>query len=226
MDRIEATPIRILLVDDHAVLRAGLRAIISNHRGMAVVGEAGDTAAALAAAATTKPDITLLDLDLGDESGVELLPGLLEVAPDTRVILLTGLRDPQVHRRAILLGAVGLVLKEKAVETVIKAIEKVHAGEVWLDRAMIASILNARVRGEQAQQSPGDKRIETLTAREREVIELIGAGLKNRQIAERLVISEATVRHHLTSIFGKLGVEDRFDLALFAYRHGLAKLPE
>lgn len=200
--------------------------IITKHAGMAVVGEAGDSTSALAAAAATRPDIVLLDLDLGDESGADLLPGLLDAVPDTRVILLTGLRDPQAHRRAILLGAVGLVLKEKAVETVLKAIEKVHAGEVWLDRAMIASILNSRVHGERAQQGPGDKRIDALTAREREVIELIGAGLKNRQIAERLVISEATVRHHLTSIFGKLGVEDRFDLALFAYRHNLAKVPE
>jgi two-component system, NarL family, nitrate/nitrite response regulator NarL len=220
-------PIRILMIDDHAVLRAGLRMLIESHTGMLVVGEAENRREALAAIANETPDIILLDLDLGDENGLDLLPELIAAVRDARIILLTGLRDVEVQRRAILLGAMGLVLKQKAADTVIRAIEKVYAGEVWLDRAMIASILNERVNPnttpEQHAQAP---RIAMLTEREREVIRLIGEGIKNRQIAERMYISEATVRHHLTSVFAKLGVTDRFELVIYAFQHGLAKLPQ
>jgi two-component system, NarL family, nitrate/nitrite response regulator NarL len=220
-------PIRILMIDDHAVLRTGLRMIIESHIGMTVVGEAENRRESLAAIANQPPDIILLDLDLGDENGLDLLPDLLPSVPDARIILLTGLRDPEVQRRAILLGAMGLVSKQKAADTVIRAIEKVYAGEVWLDRAMIASILNDRVNTSvTADQNVEALRIAKLTEREREVIRLIGEGIKNRQIAERMYISEATVRHHLTSVFAKLGVADRFELVIYAFQHGLAKLPQ
>jgi len=215
------------MIDDHAVLRTGLRMIIENHMGMMVVGEAENRRESLNAIANETPDIILLDLDLGDENGLDLLPELLAAVPDARIILLTGLRDPEVQRRAILLGAMGLVSKQKAADTVIRAIEKVYAGEVWLDRAMIASILNDRVNTSGAtDQSVEAQRIAKLTEREREVIQLIGEGIKNRQIAARLYISEATVRHHLTSVFAKLGVADRFELVIYAFQHGLAKLPQ
>lgn len=220
-------PIRILMIDDHAMLRAGLRMIIESHKGMVVVGEAENRRESLAAIANETPDIILLDLDLGDENGLDLLPELIATVPDARIILLTGLRDPEVQRRAILLGAMGLVSKQKAADTVIRAIEKVYAGEVWLDRAMIASILNDRVNTSVApDQNVEALRIAKLTEREREVIRLIGEGIKNRQIAERMYISEATVRHHLTSVFAKLGVADRFELVIYAFQHGLAKLPQ
>ena len=225
--RMQQDDIRILIVDDHGVVRAGLRMLLEALPGMTIVGEAADGVAALAVAAAEQPAIILLDLDLGNDNGIDLLPKLIAAAPDTRVILLTGLRDPQIHRQAILLGAMGLVLKEKAIETVIKAIEKVNAGEVWLDRTMIASILNARAHGNSTKEDNVESaKIATLTEREHEVIRLIGAGLRNRAIAARLVISEATVRHHLTSIFSKLEVSDRFELVIYAYRHSLATLPQ
>lgn len=222
-------PIRVFIIDDHAVLRDGLRVVIDIQPGMVVVGEAATRDQALANAPAALPDVILLDLDLGDgdEDGLNLLPDLLTVVPDARIILLTGIRDPEAHRRAVLLGALGLVLKEKASQTVIHAIEKVHAGEVWLDRGMIASILNERSRGMASQPYDAEaEKIVRLTEREREVVALVGDGRRNKQIADLLVISEATVRHHLTSIFAKLGVEDRFELAIYAYRHGLAKLPQ
>jgi DNA-binding NarL/FixJ family response regulator len=214
------------MIDDHALLRTGLRMIIESHTGMVVVGEAENRNGALAAIAHETPDIILLDLDLGDENGLDLLPDLIAAVRDARIILITGLRDAEVQRRAILLGAMGLVLKQKAADTVIRAIEKVYAGEVWLDRAMIASILNDRVTTNAAPEPSAEApRIAMLTEREREVIRLIGEGIKNRQIAERMYISEATVRHHLTSVFAKLDVTDRFELVIFAFQHGLAKLP-
>ncbi len=219
--------IRVYLIDDHLLMREGLRMLIGSNPNLVVVGDAGGWEQAKDTIAALRPHVVLLDLDLGDASGLDVLPQLLDVLPDTRVIMLTGIRDPEQHRQAVLLGAMGLVLKEKAAETVSRAIERVHAGEVWLERTLIASILNDRSRKASSAADDAElARIAQLTERERELIALVGAGLRNRQIAERLVISEATVRHHLTSIFAKLDVADRFDLALFAYRHHLAKVPQ
>ena len=221
------SPIRILIIDDHPVLRMGLRVVIENHQHMRVVGEASDSATAVAVTTEEQPDIILLDLDLGRDSGFDLLPEVLEIAPEARLIVVTGVRDAEAHQRAVLLGAVGLVLKEKALESLPKAIEKVYEGEVWLDRSMIASVLNSRARGGQAHDHDAyAAQISSLTERERQVIQLLGEGLRNKEIAERLVISEATVRNHLTSILAKIGVNDRFELVVFAYRHGLSQLPK
>jgi DNA-binding NarL/FixJ family response regulator len=219
-------PVRVYLIDDHQLLRDGLRMLINAQQGLEVVGEAGGREEALAGVSRVKPDVVLLDVDLGNDDGLELLPYLIDRVPSMHVIMLTGVRDPEVHRRAVLMGAMGLVLKEKAAETVLRAIEKVCAGEVWLDRTLIASILNERARGQPASHSQESEKIARLTDREREVIALVGDGLRNRQICERLVISEATVRHHLTSIFSKLNVADRFELAVYAYRHHLAEVPK
>ena len=220
-------PISVLLVDDHAVVRSGLRVLIDNRPGLRVAGEVAHSADALALAAAEQPDVILLDLDLAGDSGLDLLPKLLKAAGNTRVIILTGVRDPEAHYRAMRLGASGLVLKEKAAEIVIKAIEKVHAGELWFDRSLMGSVIAeiARDSGAKKKDDPEAAKIATLTEREREVIALIGEGLKNKHIAGRLFISETTVRHHLTSIFDKLGTSDRLELVIYAYRHGLATPP-
>ncbi len=126
----------------------------------------------------------------------------------------------------MLLGAMGLVFKEKAAEVVIRAIERVHAGEVWFDRTLIGNVLTELSRASATKKlDPEATKITKLTEREREIAALIGEGLKNKQIANRLFISETTVRHHLTSVFDKLGVTDRLELIIYAYRHGLAKPP-
>ena len=215
--------IHVLLIEDHAVVRAGLRLLIESRPGMVVVGEAANHNDALAIAAREQPDIILLDLDLGAEKGLDILPGLLAAAGQARVLILTGVRNVEDHRQAIRQGAMGLVLKEQAPETLLKAIEKVHAGEVWLDRAILASVLSEMVLGGARPANAEATRISALTEREREVIALIGEGLKNKQIGDRLSISETTVRHHLTSIFAKLGVESRLEMLIFAHRHGLHK---
>ena len=141
------------------------------------------------------------------------------------MLVLTALRDPEARRRAVRLGAVGLLLKEKAPEVLLRAIEKVHIGEAWIDRSMVANVL-AQLTSRNGSQFDSDKRkIATLTAREREVALLVTQGFKNRQIAQRLFISETTVRHHLTAVFAKLDVTDRLELVIYTYRHGLAKTP-
>jgi len=219
--------IRILIIDDHAVFRMGVRAVLESDERMRIVGEASDYSSAIPIIVEQQPDIILLDLDLGNDSGFDLLPEVLQLAPDARLIVLTGVRDSEAHQRAVLLGAMGLVLKEKALDSLLKAIEKVYQGEVWLDRTMIASVLNSRARsGTSPEQNPYAAQIASLTEREREIIQLVGEGMRNKEIAERLVISEATVRNHLTSVFAKLGVNDRFELVVFAYRYGICQLPK
>jgi DNA-binding NarL/FixJ family response regulator len=222
-----AEPIRVLLIDDHVIVRAGLRMLIESYKRMIVVGEAISRTDALAIAAREQPDVILLDLDLAGESGLDFLRELLATATGARVVILTGVRDPEAHRRAVRLGAMGLVSKDKAAEVLIKAIERVHAGEVWLDRQLTARVLSEMSEADQnrTEVDRDADRVDSLTGREREIVGLVCQGLKNRQISDRLFISEATVRNHLTSILSKLELSDRFELALFAYRHHLAKPP-
>src|SRR5206468_5569653 len=123
--------IRVLIVDDHEVVRAGIRMLIESHPTLTVAGEAATVAEALAAVRRDPPDIVLLDLDLGGEQAVDFIPELLATAPPPRVLVLTGVRDPELHRRAARLGAMGIVRKEKAAAILLEAIEKVHGGEAW-----------------------------------------------------------------------------------------------
>lgn len=133
-------PITVLIVDDHAVVRAGLRMLIDQDPGMKVTGVAGNRAEALDAAASTQPDVIILDIVLGDEDGLSFLPELRQVARNARVLVLTGLRSSESQRQAMRAGAMGVVLKDHAAEVLIKAIEKVHSGEVWLDRLMMGRV--------------------------------------------------------------------------------------
>jgi DNA-binding NarL/FixJ family response regulator len=223
MASISQTEIRILIVDDHQLVQTGLRMLIESQPGMKVVGKASTGAEALALAADKKPNLILLDIDLGAENGLDLLPELRLNALDARVLILTGLTDDATHRQAARLGAAGLVLKQNAAEVLLKAIKKVHEGEIWLDRSVMSNLLNEINRPDKF--DPDEAKMASLTAREREVIALIAEGQKNKQIAERLFISETTVTHHLSSIFSKLGVSDRLELVIYAFSHGLARMP-
>ena len=218
-------PIRIMIVDDHAVIRTGLRMLIEQDRLMTVVAMAGNPTEALGLAEAEKPDIIILDLMLGEEDGLEFLPDLCRRCPSSRVLVLTGVQTPELHRQAIRRGAMGIVLKQQAAELLIKAIKKVHEGEVWIDRSMIGSVLNDVRNERREEENPEAKQISTLTPREREVIALVSEGLKNKIIGERLFISDTTVTHHLSSIYSKLGVADRLELVIFAFANKLAKKP-
>jgi DNA-binding NarL/FixJ family response regulator len=238
------------------IVREGLRLLLESQNGLSVLGEASNCPDAVALAAREQPDIILLDLDLGDVHGLDCLPELLAVSAKSKVLVLTGVYDLEIFHQAVSRGAVGIVRKMEAAEVLVKAIRKVFAGEVWLDGALMARVLNdlwrvksghpfetvvttpmrfGAVQREVVEQfwsphieapNPDEAaRIAQLTEREREVITLIGEGLRNQQIADRLSISVITVRHHLSSVFAKLDVGDRFELAIYSYRHGLAKLP-
>src|SRR5207245_10977054 len=218
------TAIRILLVDDHQIFLTGLQLLIEKEPHMIVVGTAINRAEALALM-QEHPDIVLLDLDLGNESGIDFLPQLIEPEEPPRVIAVTGVPDPELHLRAVRLGAMGVVLKVESSAFLIKAIRKVHSGEVWLNNSLISTVMTELLHANASKKvDPEAEKIASLTEREHEVIALLAEGRRNKQIGEQLFISEKTVRHYLTSIFEKLGVTDRLALMIYAYKYGLAKL--
>jgi two-component system nitrate/nitrite response regulator NarL len=217
------TVIRIVIIDDHDIFIAALRAFLEKDPELIVIGEGHNTDEAIRAA-SEKPDLILLDLLLGPESGLDILPELIKAADGARVLVLTGVPDPEVHVRAVCLGAMGIINKIDPPHLLLKAIHKVHAGELWLNRTMTATAMT-QLQAANNRVDPEAAKIATLTARELEVVSALGEGLRNKDIAERLCLSEKTVRHYLTSIFDKLDVADRLELIIHAYRHGLAKVP-
>ena len=215
-------PIRIVIIDSHTLVRAGLRLIVDKHRGMKMVGEAGEAKEGLEIVASQKPDIILLKLDPFRSIGLEIIRKLPKASSGSRVILLARLDETQALINAVQEGALGIVLMTQTPEILIKAIQKVHAGEVWIERSMIANLLSGLTNAQRPiTQDPQTECIAQLSPRERQVIQQIGRGLKNYQIAKQLCLSETTVRHHLTSIYGKLGVSDRLELLVFAHRYSL-----
>jgi DNA-binding NarL/FixJ family response regulator len=217
--------IRILIVDDHEVVRIGLRHLIEKQSFMEVIGEACNRSDALKIASREHPDIIILDLCLGEESAVDIIPELLHINEESRVIVLTGVHDEEELRRASRLGAMGVIAKDAPSDMLIKAIDRVYAGELWLNRRMTAALVaELRRPGIQAYFNDEGRMIAQLTGREREIVSLVGEGLKNKQIADRLCISETTVRHHLTSILSKLHVSDRLELLIFAYKNNLVAI--
>ena len=222
-------PIRVLIVDDHKIIREGLRDLIGGRRGMAVVGDVGNRADALRLAARERPDIVVLDLDLGEDSGLSLIPELLGVSEDAGIIVLTGLRDTEKRDRAMELGAKGMVLKEEGAAELLSAIEKVYrTGEYWLEPGAARRLLGRRTVRAVEKPDPEAAKIAALTEREREIITLVGEGLENKEIAERLrpVVAEATVRNNLSVIYSKLNIQGgRLGLLIYAYKHGLVSSP-
>jgi DNA-binding NarL/FixJ family response regulator len=239
---------RILIIEDQEIVSEGLRLLLDQRPGFSVIGTASHCQEALSIAKHQQPNVALLDINLGAEYGLDCLPELLTCSPKCRVLVLTGERDLDAHFAALRRGAFGVIQKTVGPETLVDAVRKVHAGEAWLDGVLMARVLDdwkdQRVAAsgltnghapiaEPAKPSmwatPRDEyeeaKISRLTDREREVIQLIGQGMRNQQIADKLFISVITVRHHLSSIFNKLDVGDRFELAIYSYRHGLATPP-
>jgi len=223
-----STPsIRILLLDHESLVRTGLKFLLENRPGLTVVEQAGEAEQALRLAEQAQPDIILYHDYSGDLEKLTLLPQLMAVVNKPRIILLTPLTNSQYHVQAVQNGAMGVVLSEQSPEVLWKAVEKVYAGEVWLDRSLVANVLVQQINRQGiAESETTPRKMALLSQREREVISLVGSGLKNQQIADRLFLSEVTIRHHLTSIFKKLKVSDRLELVIYAYQNNLAQLPE
>ena len=218
--------IRIMLIHSQGVVRTGLRMLIESWPGYSVVAEAASRLEAPDLVKERTPDIIILDLDsTTDGSGFEFLSELQSIAGKGHLLALTSVRDSDTRSNAVRCGASGVVNKEKAADELRNAIEKVHKGEIWLDRKLTAGVVS------ELWKKPGDKPVNEadkfalLTAREQEVARLVSEGLSNEEMGKRLFISQITIRHHLTSIFDKLGVSNRFELLVFLYRHKLVKSP-
>ncbi len=225
-------PVRVLLIQNQECVRFGLRLLIESQSRVEVIGEASNYSQATAAISQNAPDVILLDHEHGGDCSIDTIPDLLATSKNSRVLIFTGEWNPEAHYRAFGLGAMGLVFKTDSPETLTKAIEKVHSGEAWIESVTMARLLREiwqekikSIEGSQPALLKSRQKVARLTEREREVVILIGERLKNRQIADRLFVCEATVRHHLTSIYDKLNLKNRFELALYAYQNGLAKEP-
>jgi DNA-binding NarL/FixJ family response regulator len=201
-------PIRVLIVDDHPVVRQGLRALLSVQDGFCVVGDADDGPAALSLAASLRPDIVLLDLKLPGLDGIKVLESLR--SSDARVLVLTSATEPERARKAVRAGAAGVLYKDIDPDALVRAIRSVHDGNLLLAAEAAGSVL----------QGGAGNRSDALTSREQEVLAAIAEGRSNREIARLLQVSEKTVKAHVSSVLAKLGVQDRTQAAVYAVRHG------
>lgn len=214
--------IRVVLLADDRITRAGVRILIDKEPGMSVVGEHGLIDDPLAVLTAAQPHVTLVDVD---RSSRDFLPELIaRLSKKTRVIVLTNTYDAELVSSVFWAGTKGLVRKDESPTLLLKAIRRVDAGEVWLDRTTLARLLAELSRNGDAPVTDAP-RVGRLTLRERQLITVVGQGFGNSEIAERLRISEATVRNHLTSIFRKLELHSRVELVMYALRQGLIKAP-
>jgi DNA-binding NarL/FixJ family response regulator len=212
-------PIRVLIVDDHAVVREGLRTFLELQDGIEVVGEAGDGEQAVAQAASLAPDVILMDLVMPRLDGIGAMRALRERASPSRVIVLTSFLDDERLMPALQAGAAGYLLKDVEPAELARAVRSACADEALIDPTVAARLLATL--GSQAPR-PGADGTERLTRREREVLELIALGYSNKRIALDLGVAEKTVKTHVGHLLAKLGVSDRTQAALYAVRHGLA----
>ena len=208
--------IRVVVADDQRVVREGLHTLLSLLDGLQVVATARDGAEAIAAAAEHDADVVLMDLRMPGVDGVEATARLAVERPQTRVLVLTTYADDEAMFGALRAGARGYLTKDAGADEIAKAIHAVHRGETHLDPAVQARLVDAVVGGPQPAELPDD-----LTPREAEVLALIADGLSNAEIAERLVVSHATVKTHVNRIFMKVGARDRAQAVRYAFQHGL-----
>lgn len=222
--------IRIVVADDHPIFRDGLCKLLALEEDFEVVAQAQDGRQVLDVLQQYEPDILLLDLKMPGLDGLATLQRLQVAKNKTRVIVLTASDDKNEFVQAMKLGTSGIVLKQTATELLIKSIRKVHAGEIWLDSHTTAAVIRQFVANDDqpaaaapqaAAAAPRDRERSPLSQREREIVALVAQGFKNKEMAEKMFISEQTVKNHLHNIFDKLGVSDRLELALYAIHNNL-----
>ena len=205
--------IRIVIADDHAIFRDGLKKLLSLERDLDVIGEAEDGQQPVELVKKLQPDILLLDLKMPVMNGLAALEQIHDRVKTTRVIVLTASEQEEEVVEAVRLGTAGVVRKQSATEMLIKSLRKVAGGEVWLDSRLTAAVLREF---SEPPPAPREQPKNLLGGREREIVGLVCQGFRNKEIAEKMFISEQTVKNHLHNIFDKLGVSDRLELALYA----------
>jgi len=212
---------RVVIVDDHTLFRDGLRTILSMEDDFEVIADVESAEDIVELMWETKPDVLLLDIRMPQGSGLDAVPAVCRISPNTTVIVLTACDEMEEHVRAFKLGARGVVLKDSARQTLVQAIRSVCRGETWMDPRMRGVLVAELARSGDDSDNLAIDRDDGLTDRELEIVRLVAAGKKNKEVAEQLAISERTVRTNLTSVFQKLGVRDRIGLVMYALRHGL-----
>lgn len=223
--------IRVVIADDHPIVRDGLRVLFSTTPDIEIVGEAADGKEALEKIRATNPDILLLDLKMPVMDGFAVLQTLQSTGSRVRTVVLTASDEKNEYVQAMKLGCSGIVLKQTAPELIAKSIRKVHGGEIWLDSNTTAAVMRQfasapepsapALGGMPAPSAKASRERSPLSQREREIVALVAQGYKNKEMAEKMFISEQTVKNHLHNIFDKLGVSDRLELALYAIHKGL-----
>ena len=224
--------IRVVIADDHPIVREGLRELLARTEDIEVVAQAADGREALDQVRTHRPDVLILDLRMPGVDGLAVLNGLQTMGSKTRVLIFTAPEEKNEYVQAMKLGCAGIVLKQTATDLIAKSVRKVHGGEIWLDSNTTAAVMRqfsthaeppmATGPGSMPQLNPSRTRERSpLSQREREIVALVAQGYKNKEMAEKMFISEQMVKNHLHNIFDKLGVSDRLELALYAIHKGL-----
>jgi two-component system response regulator NreC len=209
--------IKVLIADDHAIVRAGLRALIGAEAGMELVGEAAGGYEAIALVEKIRPEVLVLDISMPDLDGISVTRNIRPRFPDLRILVLTLHEDEALLKEAIKAGAAGYILKRAAETELISAIQAILRGDLYVDQAMVRALLGESRQAPTLQSSS----VETLTLREKEILKLIVEGYTNRQIGEHLVISIRTVEGHRANISDKLGLHSRVELVRYAREHGM-----
>jgi two-component system, NarL family, response regulator LiaR len=219
---MQTSPIRVLLTDDHAIVRKGVRALLATERDIQVVGEAGDGAEAVAQAEALHPDVILMDLVMPKLDGIEATRQITAKLPGTRILVLTSFAADEKVFPAIKAGALGYLLKDSGPEVLVGAIRQVHRGEPSLEASIARKVLLEL--GQPAKQRP--LTADPLTGREVDVLRLIAQGCSNKEIAAKLAVSDLTVRTHVSNILGKLHLASRTQAALYALQKGISSLDD
>jgi two-component system, NarL family, response regulator LiaR len=218
----DSTKIRVLIVDDHSVVRTGLRVFLDLQPDIEVVGEAADGSEGVAVARRLEPDVVLMDLLMPNMDGITAIGRIKAERPDTEIVTMTSFIEEEKVTAALEAGASGYVLKDAEAEEVAAAIRAAFAGEVHLDPA-VARLLAQRMRN---RKSPEDELTEPLTEREKDVLRLLGQGMSNKEIGTTLFITERTARTYVSNILGKLGLASRTQAALYAVEHKMVDAPK
>ena len=215
------TTIRVMIVDDHAIVRKGIRALLATERDIEVLGEASDGAEAIAQARALRPDVILMDLVMPKVDGIEATRQITASQPGTRVLVLTSFAADDKVFPAIKAGALGYLLKDTGPNDLVQAIHQVHQGQPTLEPSIARKVLNELSHPPQEPLTP-----DPLTERELDVLRQVGQGKSNKEIAEQLVIAEMTVRAHVSNVLGKLHLASRTQAALYALKKGIASLDD